>query len=221
MKSEFAGLERRSPHVPRRFAPLAMREAAECRRPRLIGPLRPPIFAGLEAAEPAWYARPSRPVIPMRDKTPIREQVARRKPATPQRVKPLTLGDLVRSGIREVEVECEWCRHAARLDLAGLVERAGADIPYRQIVRRLRCSVCGWNRVEAWPVREGESPIHRRPSGLPPLDECRRFLAALPLPAGATRAEMRAAKIGALRDRWPALTAAAAMFVVQSIDTAG
>ncbi len=157
----------------------------------------------------------------MRDKTPIREQVARRKPATPQRMKPLTLGDLERTGVSEIEVECEWCRHAARLDVAGLVARAGAGAPYRQIVQRLRCSVCGWNRVEAWPVRDGESPVRRRPSGLPPLDECRRFLAAVPLPPGATRAELRTVKIGALRERWPALTAAAAMFVVQSLENSG
>ena len=43
----------------------------------------------------------------MRDKTPIREQVARRKPAAPQRVKPLTLGDLAASGVAEIEAECE------------------------------------------------------------------------------------------------------------------
>lgn len=158
----------------------------------------------------------------MRDKTPIREQVARRTQAAARRVKPLTLGDLAKSGVTEIEVECEWCRHAARLDLAGLVARAGAAAPYRAIVRRLRCSVCGWNRIEAWPVRAHEShPRRRRPAGLPPLDECRRFLAALPMPEGSTRAEARAAKIGALRERWPELTASAAMFVVQSAETGG
>ncbi len=155
----------------------------------------------------------------MRDKTPIREQVARRKPAAPQRVKPLTLGDLAASGVAEIEAECEWCRHAARLDLAGLVARAGAGAAYRHVVRRLRCSVCGWNRVEAWPVRGGRVPERRRPSGLPPLDECRRFLADLPVPPGASRVERRAARIGALRERWPELTASAAMFVVQSVET--
>lgn len=154
----------------------------------------------------------------MRDKTPIREQVARRTPAAAQRVKPLTLGDLANSGIREIEAECEWCRHAARLDLERLVARAGAAAAYRQVVRRLRCSVCGWNRVEAWPVRAGRVPQRRRPAGLPPLDECRRFLAALPVSGAATRAEARAARIGALRERWPELTASAAMFVVQSVE---
>jgi len=155
----------------------------------------------------------------MRDKTPIREQVARRKPAAPQRVKPLTLGDLAKNGVSEIEAECEWCRHAARLGVADLVARAGAAAAYRQIVRRLRCSVCGWNRVEAWPVRVGAAPQRRRPSGLPPLDECRRFLAAVPIPPAASTVETRAAKIGALRERWPELTASAAMFVVQSIET--
>lgn len=155
----------------------------------------------------------------MRDKTPIREQVARRKPAAPQRVKPLTLGDLAAGGVAEIEAECEWCRHAARLPLADLAARAGAGAAYRHVVRRLRCSVCGWNRVEAWPVRAGRAPERRRPSGLPPLDECRRFLAEVPLPTGASPLERRAAKIGALRERWPELTASAAMFVVQSVET--
>jgi len=93
------------------------------------------------------------------------------------------------------------------------------------VVRRLRCSVCGWDRVEAWPLRGGhkesrDAPERRRPSGLPPLDECRRFLAALPAAPGATLAERRAARIDALRQRWPELTASAAMFVVQSAETA-
>lgn len=161
----------------------------------------------------------------MRDKTPIREQVARRTPAAARRVKPLTLGDLATSGASEIEVECEWCRHAARLAVADLAARAGADAAYRNVVRRLRCSVCGWDRVEAWPLRgrhkeSRDAPERRRPSGLPPLDECRRFLAALPAAPGATLAERRAARIDALRQRWPELTASAAMFVVQSAETA-
>jgi hypothetical protein len=155
----------------------------------------------------------------MRDKTPIREQAARRRPAAAQRVTPLTLGDLARGGVAEIEAECEWCRHAARLAVADLAARAGAGAAYRHVVRRLRCSVCGWNRVEAWPARAGRpAPERRRPSGLPPLDECRRFLAALPAAPGASRAEARAARIGALRERWPELTASAAMFVVQSVE---
>jgi hypothetical protein len=155
----------------------------------------------------------------MSDKTPIREQVARRKPAAPQRVKPLTLGDLAANDVTEIEAECEWCRHAARLAVADLAARAGAGAAYRHVVRRLRCSVCGWNRVEAWPVRAGRAPERHRPSGLPPLDECRRFLAALPIPSKASLVERRAARIGALRERWPELTASAAMFVVQSVET--
>src|SRR5262245_623761 len=133
----------------------------------------------------------------MRDKTPIREQVARRKAPAPQRVKPVTLGDLARSGVGEIEAECEWCRHAARLGLDALIARAGATALYREVVKRLRCSVCGWNRVEAWPVRDGRGPERRRPSPLPPLDECRRFLAALPPPPGASLIERRGAKINA------------------------
>jgi hypothetical protein len=155
----------------------------------------------------------------MRDKTPIREQIARRKTPGPQRVKPLTLGDLRRSGVGEIEAECEWCRHAARLDVAALVARAGEGALYREIVKRLRCSVCGWNRVEAWPVRKGGHATERkRPTPLPPLDECRRFLAAVPTPPAFTAIERRAAKIGALRERWPELTASAAMFVVQALE---
>lgn len=160
----------------------------------------------------------------MRDKTPIREQVARRKPAAAGRVRPLTLADLARSGVVEIEAECEWCRHAARMAIANLAARAAPEGAYRDVVRRLRCSVCGWNRVEAWPVRDGHkdmgtAPERRRPSGLPPLDECRRFLATLPIVPGTARADRQAASIAALRERWPQLTASAALFVVQSAET--
>lgn len=157
----------------------------------------------------------------MREKTPIREQVARRNTPAPRRVKPLSLGDLAKSGVAEIEAECEWCRHAARLGLDALIARAGEAALYREVVKRLRCSVCGWNRVEAWPVRPGRTPERRRASPLPPLDECRRFLAAVPTPPGATLIERRAAKIGALREHWPALTASAAMFVVRAVEEDG
>lgn len=153
----------------------------------------------------------------MRDKTPIREQVAARKTASPQRVKPLALGDLAKNGTSQIEAECEWCRHAARLDVAALIERAGAAALYRDIVKKLRCSVCGWNRVEAWPVRDGGEMARRRAGALPPLDECRALLASVPVDPHRPLIERRSALIHALRERWPDLTATAALFVVQTL----
>ena len=156
----------------------------------------------------------------MRDKTPIREQVAARKTTAPQRVKPLALGDLAKRGTTEIEAECEWCRHAARLAVSALIKRAGAAALYRDVVKKLRCSVCGWNRVEAWPVRPGSEPAKRRAGTLPPLDECRALLAATPVDPRLPLVERRAAFIHALRERWPDLTASAALFVVQTLQSA-
>lgn len=153
----------------------------------------------------------------LRDKTPVRERVAARKAATPQRVKPLTLGDLAKRGTTEIEAECEWCRHAARLEVSALIKRAGAAALYRDVVKKLRCSVCGWNRVEAWPVRPGGEPAKRRAGALPPLDECRALLATAPVDLRLPLIERRAALIHALRERWPELTASAALFVVQTL----
>ena len=40
----------------------------------------------------------------MKNKTPIREQVAQRKTTTPERVKPFTLADLQRGGVQGIAV---------------------------------------------------------------------------------------------------------------------
>src|SRR6185503_20013387 len=144
-------------------------------------PPRPvaPFSSGRRHLTLCRHAEVLRRFVTMRDKTPIREQVAARKTASPQRVKPLALGDLAKRGTAEIEAECEWCRHAARIEVSALLKRAGAAALYRDIVKKLRCSVCGWNRVEAWPVRPGRSEAAKRRVGaLPPLDECRALLAA-------------------------------------------
>jgi len=153
----------------------------------------------------------------MRDKTPPREQVAARKTAAPERVKPLTLGDLLRQGVSEIEAECEWCRHGARVEIAPIAAREGAEAPFRNIARRLKCSVCGWNRVEAWPVRPGRPAKQSRPSPLPSLRECRSLLAAVPRPAGALAHQRHSAYMHALRRRWPELGADQALFIVRAL----
>lgn len=154
----------------------------------------------------------------MRGRTPIRENLAQRARTPLEHVKPLTLGDLAKSGVERIEAECEWCRHAAQLEIAPLIAREGPAARFRDIVRRLRCSVCGWNHVEAWPIRPGRETQQRRPSALPPLAECRALLATVPIDPNAQRVDQRAAMIHALRERWPDLTASAALFVVQSLD---
>jgi len=153
----------------------------------------------------------------MRSKIPPREIVGQRN--RPERVKPLTLGALDESGVAHIEAECEWCRHAALVPIAPLMQREGRDTPFREIVRRLTCSVCGWKRVEAWPVRTGRDAVRRdrQPAPLPSLDECRALVAAVSAEAGEPPADHRARLVGALRERWPQLTAPAALFIVQAL----
>jgi hypothetical protein len=154
----------------------------------------------------------------MRDKTPVREQVARRDAVKPQRVKPLTLGDLRKSGVERIECACDWCRHEATVELAALIEKAGATAQFRDLARRFRCSVCNWRGIHAWPVwpdRPREKPP--RPPGLPAIDECRTLLAATAIDPAAPLLDRRAAYVGALLRRWPELTPSAAQFVVNTL----
>lgn len=156
----------------------------------------------------------------MRDKIPVREQVARRKAPAPQRVKPLTLGDLAAGGVKHIEAECDWCRQEGRIALAPLLAKAGPEALYRDLARQFRCSACGWRGVNAWPVWPGAG---RRPKsggkmpGLPSLDECRATLAAVEVDPRAQLIQKRSAYLGALRQRWPTLTASQALFVVQTL----
>jgi hypothetical protein len=156
----------------------------------------------------------------MRDKTPIREQVAQRKHTTPQRVKPLTLGDLERGGVKHIECECGWCRHEGNIDLAPLLEKAGADALYRDVSQHFLCSNCGWRGVNAWPIWPGGKG-YRRPArkipALPPIKECREVLTAVEVRPSDLLVEKRGAYIHALRERWPELTASAALFVVNEL----
>jgi hypothetical protein len=117
----------------------------------------------------------------VRDKTPIRERVAQRKTPTPERVKPLTLGDLQRGGVQRIECECGWCRHDGVIDLEPLIAKAGAAALYRDVALHFCCSVCGWRGISAWPVwPHGKN--HKRPKvkapSLPSMEECRAVLTA-------------------------------------------
>ena len=153
----------------------------------------------------------------MRQKNSPRDDVAKRKSAPLERVKPLTLSHLARTGVKEIDVECEWCRHSAKLEIAALIKREGEGALFREIVRRLRCSVCGWNRVDAFPVRSGARPQRRGPGPLPPLSECRALLEALRVDPNTEHIARRGVMIGALRERWPELTASTALFIVQQL----
>jgi hypothetical protein len=154
----------------------------------------------------------------MRDKTPIREQVARRETPRPQRVSPLTLGDLGAGGVARIECACDWCRHEGTVALAPLIAKKGPDALYRDVARRFRCSVCGWQGVNAWPAWPGRKRAKaERGPGLPAIDACRTLLAETPVDAAAALIDRRAHYIRALRQRWPEMTASAAQFVVNTL----
>jgi hypothetical protein len=155
----------------------------------------------------------------MKNKTPSREQVAQRKTTVPERVKPLTLGDLQRGGVERIECECDWCRHEGTIELAPLIEKAGADAAYRDVARQFCCSVCGWRGISAWPIWPGHNPKRPKRSGvpLPSMQECRTVLEATKVDLSAEVVERRAAYVRALQERWPELTASAALFVVQQL----
>jgi hypothetical protein len=144
-------------------------------------------------------------------------------PKASGRVKPLTLGDLAKGGAERIECECDWCKHEGVVELAPLLEKAGADAAYRTVARHFRCSVCGWQGINAWPVwpgRPSQRPSRKGPP-LPSIEECRAVLAATRVAPGAQLVERRAAYIRALRERFPALTASAAQFVVQTLGGRG
>lgn len=156
----------------------------------------------------------------MRGKTPIREQVAHRKVPNPRRVKPLTLGDLALGGVQHIECECGWCRHEGRIELPPLIEKAGADALYRDVARHFLCAACGWRGVNAWPIwpnGNGYKRPQQKPPALPSIRECRAVLAVVRVEPNTQLVDKRAAYIGALRQRWPELTASAALFVVNEL----
>lgn len=78
--------------------------------------------------------------------------------------------------------------------------------------------MCGWHGIHAWPVWPGR-PREKtpRPPALPAIDECRTLLAATPVDPRAPLLDRRAAYVGALLQRWPALTPSAAQFVVNTL----
>jgi hypothetical protein len=156
----------------------------------------------------------------MRDKTPARERIAQRKTTTRQRVNPLTLGDLQRGGVQQVECECGWCRHDGVIELEPLIARAGAAAFYRDVAQHFCCSVCGWRGVSARPIwpngKNYKRPKVKAPS-LPSMEECRAVLTATRVDPNAQTIENRGAYVRALQQRWPELTALAALFVVQQL----
>ena len=101
----------------------------------------------------------------------------------------------------------------------GINRTGGCRVALSRYAARLCCSACGRKQVEAWPVRPNQRDRHpNRPRPLPPLDECRQLVASVRIDSRAQLVNKYAACIGALRDRWPQLTASAALFVVQQLE---
>ena len=154
----------------------------------------------------------------MRQKNNPRDDIPKRPRSAPKRMKPLTLGDLAKQGLIEIEAECEWCRHSAMLEIAPLIENEGSTQPFRRIAERLKCSVCGWHQVSAWPVRSNHKPRSRtKPAPLPSLDECRNLLITASPDSTMLAHERHAALMRALMERWPEPDASHALFIVRAL----
>jgi hypothetical protein len=150
----------------------------------------------------------------VRDKTPIRERVTQRKTPTPERVKPLTLGDLQRGGVQRIECECGWCRHDGVIDLEPLIAKAGAAALYRDVALHYCCSVCGWRGTQRMAgLAPREEPQEAEGEGaVAPVDggvSCGAY--GNQVDPNAQTIEKRGAYVRALQQRWPELTASAAM----------
>jgi hypothetical protein len=73
------------------------------------------------------------------------------------------------------------------------------------------------NASPIWPSGKNyKRPKVKAPS-LPSMEECRAVLTATRVDPSAQTIEKRGAYVRALRQRWPELTASAAMFVVQQL----
>jgi hypothetical protein len=85
---------------------------------------------------------------------------SRRKPQ-PLRIKPLTIGDLIRDG-KLLEVHCSSCRPARHLYLdAGSLDLP-KRVPVPEVANHLVCSVCGAQNSET------DNPIWARPDARVP-----------------------------------------------------
>jgi len=164
----------------------------------------------------------------MRRKPPAREDLP--NPSRPKsHVKPLTLGDIATGPDTVLEAECEWCRYRGRLEIGPLIEKLGRDTELRRLKDRLKCSACGWHICEAWPVgrhQNREDSIERATGGhrpllhtpYPPLSECRAVLRAVHHVPGFA-GEQHHAYMQAIMERFPAIDAGMALFIVRHLRT--
>lgn len=65
----------------------------------------------------------------------------------PELVAPIPIAELIkRAGIR-LALICERCDHARQVDMPAVIDRYGAAITVRDLVRRGRCTRCGARQV--------------------------------------------------------------------------
>jgi hypothetical protein len=59
-----------------------------------------------------------------------------------------TIGEKIRI-CHGIWINClnQECLHRAKVDLAALAKRHGADLPVADLVKRAVCSECGWPRL--------------------------------------------------------------------------
>ena len=70
-----------------------------------------------------------------------------------QRQRPVSTGALGDLGERDqLYAYCNACRHSGQLDLAALREHYGAQLSFKRLRARLRCSRCGARSVETMHV---------------------------------------------------------------------
>jgi hypothetical protein len=70
--------------------------------------------------------------------------------------RPPTLSELARD-VTAILVQCDVCRHEAKIPLAGLIERFGGEVEFPSLRSHFRCSACGGRKEHAspaWPVRQ-------------------------------------------------------------------
>ena len=90
-----------------------------------------------------------------------RNKAKSRRAPQPLRSKPVTIGDLIKSG-KLFEVECSACRPSRHLYIEPLSLGLPKRLPVPDVADHLVCSVCGVRNSEL------KRPIHARPDARVP-----------------------------------------------------